>query len=146
MEDNPVENKQDQFMVKSLNGRKDSNAARSKTNSSKKESISETTYEHLDCVIDDDPLGFKNGWSDEIGKLEAQDPLEEVNLTEEGEKPKPTYVSSLLEKSLKQEIIKILKEFKECFAWEFTDMPGLDRTLVEHRLPLKAGKKPVKQN
>ncbi|MCI43224.1 pol polyprotein, partial [Trifolium medium] len=25
-------------------------------------------------------------------------------------------------------------------------MPGLDRILVEHRLPLKVGKKPVKQN
>ncbi|MCI37848.1 hypothetical protein A2U01_0059075, partial [Trifolium medium] len=109
-----------------------------------KESINETTYEHLDCVIDDDPLGFENGWSDEIGKLE--DPLEEVNLAEEGETPKSTYVSSLLEKSLKQEIIKILNEFKDCFAWEYTDMTGLDRTLVEHRLPLKAGKKPVKQN
>ncbi|MCI10449.1 hypothetical protein A2U01_0031542 [Trifolium medium] len=130
MEENLVENKQDQFMVNGSNERKDSNAARSKTNSKKKESISETTYEHLDCVIDDDPLGFENGWSDKIGKLEAQDPLEEVNLAEEGEKPKPTYVSSLLEKSLKQEIIKILKEFKDCFAREYTDMPGLDRTLV----------------
>ncbi|MCI54572.1 hypothetical protein A2U01_0075822, partial [Trifolium medium] len=25
-------------------------------------------------------------------------------------------------------------------------MPRLDRTLVEHRLPLKAGKKPIEQN
>ncbi|MCI01687.1 hypothetical protein A2U01_0022714, partial [Trifolium medium] len=84
MEDKPVENKQDQFMVNGSNEIKDLNAARSKTNSKKKESISETTYEHLECVIDDDPLGFENGWSDEVGKLEAQDPLEEVNLAEEG--------------------------------------------------------------
>jgi hypothetical protein len=25
-----------------------------------------------------------------------------------------------------------------CLAWDYTDMPGLSRELVEHRLPIKA--------
>jgi hypothetical protein len=25
-----------------------------------------------------------------------------------------------------------------CFAWDYTEMPGLSRELIEHRLPIKA--------
>ena len=31
----------------------------------------------------------------------------------------------------------MLKRFMDCFAWDYTKLPGLDRTLVEHRLPIK---------
>lgn len=40
------------------------------------------------CILDDSPLGFKHGWFGEVGKLEPQDPLEEVNLAEDGTKPR----------------------------------------------------------
>lgn len=43
-----------------------------------------------------------------MGKLEGQDPLEELNLAKEGEKPKFTYMSDLLEDDLEKEIINIL--------------------------------------
>jgi hypothetical protein len=33
--------------------------------------------------------------------------------------------------------IALLKEYTDCFAWDYTEMPGLDRSIVEHRLPLK---------
>lgn len=39
----------------------------------------------------------------------------------------------------------MLKEFKDCFAWVYNEMPGLARELVEHRLPLKQGSRPIKQ-
>jgi hypothetical protein len=32
-----------------------------------------------------------------------------------------------------------------CFAWDYTEMIGLSRELVEHRLPIKAGFRPYKQ-
>lgn len=47
---------------------------------------------------------------------------------------------------MKEATIKILKEYKDCLAWNYKEMPGLDRGLVEHRLPLKLGKKLVKQS
>ena len=28
-------------------------------------------------------------------------------------------------------------EEKDCFAWEYYEMPSLDRSIVEHRLPIK---------
>jgi hypothetical protein len=34
-------------------------------------------------------------------------------------------------------MIALLKEYADCFAWDYTEMPGLDRSIVEHLLPLK---------
>jgi hypothetical protein len=43
------------------------------------------------------------------------------------------------------ELIKILKEYVDCFAWNYNEMPGLSRDLVEHKLHIKPGFKPYKQ-
>jgi hypothetical protein len=34
-------------------------------------------------------------------------------------------------------MIRLLREFADCFAWSYTKMLGLSRELVEHRLPIK---------
>ncbi|XP_073049435.1 uncharacterized protein [Primulina eburnea] len=62
----------------------------------------------------------------EDGQHEVQDPLEEINLGEL-ENPKMVYVSKLLEEQLKQDLISMLKEYKDCFAWSYDDMPGEDK-------------------
>ncbi|XP_021801683.1 uncharacterized protein LOC110745843 [Prunus avium] len=36
-------------------------------------------------------------------------------------------------------------EARDCFAWHYHEMPGLDRKLVEHKLPIKEGYLLVKQ-
>jgi hypothetical protein len=38
-----------------------------------------------------------------------------------------------------------LKEYKDCFAWEYCEIPGLDRFIVEHWLPIKPGYRPFQQ-
>jgi hypothetical protein len=50
-----------------------------------------------------------------------------------------------LQSDFREELIKLLKEYKDCFAWDYSKMPGLDRSIVEHRLPIKSGFKPYKQ-
>ena len=45
----------------------------------------------------------------------------------------------------KQKLIDLLKKFKDYFAWEYYEMPGLDRSIVEHRLPIKPRYWPFKQ-
>jgi hypothetical protein len=45
----------------------------------------------------------------------------------------------------REELIKLLKEYKDCFTWDYSEMLGLDRSTVEHRLPIKPGYKPYKQ-
>jgi len=82
------------------------------------------------------------------GKLEqgftSADELEEIEIGPR-DRPKPMYVSAKLDPEYKQELIDLLKEFKDCFAWEYYEMPGLDRSIVEHRLPIKPGYRPFKQ-
>jgi hypothetical protein len=91
------------------------------------------------CVLED---------LDELGKLgrgfSSMDDLEKVDIGD-GVIPRPTYVSARLSTSQKQEIIKLLKAYTCCFAWDYTDMPVLSRELVEHWIPIKAGFRPYKQ-
>ncbi|CAN6569907.1 unnamed protein product [Malus baccata var. baccata] len=75
---------------------------------------------------------------------EVQDPLEIIDLGAEGN-PRPIQISGLLEINDQAKIVCLLQEFKDCFSWHYTEMPGLDSTLVEHRMPIKEGYKPVKQ-
>ncbi|CAL2270034.1 unnamed protein product [Prunus armeniaca] len=46
---------------------------------------------------------------------EVEDPLQEINLRT-GEDPRPTFISALLKEPLKNELIALLQEFKDCFA------------------------------
>ena len=75
----------------------------------------------------------------------SADELEQIDLGD-GSKPRPTYISARSDLEYKKQLIKLLREFKECFAWEYHEMPGLDRSIVEHRLPIKPGYKPHQQH
>ena len=75
---------------------------------------------------------------------QVHDPMEEVNL-DTVEEPMITYISSLLPSDLKEWIIAILWEFKDLFAWNYDEMPGSDRSLVEHCLPIKSEFHPFQQ-
>ncbi|GKV05136.1 hypothetical protein SLEP1_g17178 [Rubroshorea leprosula] len=77
-------------------------------------------------------------------KAEVQDLLEEINLGSESE-PKVTFVSGSLEPQTRDQVVRLLHEFKDCFAWDYSEMPGLDRRLVEHKLPIAEGFRPYKQ-
>jgi hypothetical protein len=70
--------------------------------------------------------------------------LEEVDIGS-GDKPRPTFISANLQPDFRKELIKLLKKYKDCFAWDYSEMPGLDRSIVEHWLPIKSGFKPYKQ-
>ena len=74
----------------------------------------------------------------------SADELEEVDIGSR-DRPRPTYVSAKLDPEYKRELVDLLKEFKDCFAWEYYEMLGLDRSIVEHRLPIKPGYRPFKQ-
>ena len=77
-------------------------------------------------------------------KEEVQDPLVEVNLGTK-EDPRVTFVSGHLGLEEFNKIIIILKKYKDCFAWDYPELPGLSRKLVEHQLPIKEGFQPFQQ-
>ena len=80
----------------------------------------------------------------EDNKPLVHDLMEEVNLSTM-EDPRITYISSLLPANLKEHIISLLQEFKYCFFWNYDEIPGLDRGLMEHRLPIRPEIHPFQQ-
>uniref|UniRef100_J3MEC9 Uncharacterized protein n=1 Tax=Oryza brachyantha TaxID=4533 RepID=J3MEC9_ORYBR len=85
---------------------------------------------------------------DEVEKLgqgfSSADPLEEVDIGD-GTVSKPTFINKNMTADCKIKVIRLLREYVDCFAWEYNEMPGLSRELVEHRLPIKSGFRPYKQ-
>ena len=85
---------------------------------------------------------------DEVQKLgqgfSSADPLEEVDIGD-GSIPRPTFINKNMIADYKAKVIELLKQYVDCFAWEYHEMPGLSRELVEHRLPIKPGFRPHKQ-
>jgi hypothetical protein len=74
----------------------------------------------------------------------SADKLEEIDIGN-GDKPRPTFISANLESGFREGLVKLLKEYRDCFAWDYSKMPGLDRSIVKHRLPIKPGFRRYKQ-
>jgi len=83
----------------------------------------------MDRFADDGKLG--EGFT-------SADNLVEVDIGN-GNRPRPTFISAKLDFECKQQLTKLLKEYKDCFAWDYIEMSGLDRSIVEHQLPIKFG-------
>jgi hypothetical protein len=67
-------------------------------------------------LTDDGKLGY--GFT-------SADELEEIDIGL-GDKPRPTFVSKKLHSCLREPMIALLKEYTDCFAWDYTEMPGLN--------------------
>jgi hypothetical protein len=70
--------------------------------------------------------------------------LEEIDVGD-GKTPKPTFVNKTLETDPRNEMIGLLKEYSDCFPWNYTEMPGLSREIVELQMPIKSDFRPFKQ-
>ncbi|RDX71785.1 hypothetical protein CR513_48809, partial [Mucuna pruriens] len=70
--------------------------------------------------------------------------LESVNLGDERDK-KEIRIGNQMSPESRRILIELLQEFSNIFAWSYRDMPGLDRHIVEHKLPLLPGSVPLRQ-
>jgi hypothetical protein len=59
----------------------------------------------------------------------SADKLEEIDIRD-GDKARPTFISANLDSSFREELIKLLKEYKDCFAWHYSEMLGLDHSII----------------
>jgi len=57
----------------------------------------------------------------------------------------PHTLSPRLTKNSRLKLSSSLKKYKDCFAWDYHEMSGLSPDVVEHKLPNKHDKKPVKK-
>ncbi|RDY08343.1 hypothetical protein CR513_07428, partial [Mucuna pruriens] len=70
--------------------------------------------------------------------------IEIINLNK-GEETKEIQIGKLTPPDFKQKLTKLLREYEDIFAWSYRDMPGLDTTIVEHKLSLIPNAIPVRQ-
>ena len=83
--------------------------------------------------------------AEEDTQVAAEERLEEVDLETNSQELKPLLISSKLSEKEKSELILLLKEFKDVFAWDYNEMPELDLGLVVHTLNVDLEAKPVAQ-
>lgn len=109
-------------------------------------------HKTLVCCVVQDSSGKESDTKSEkkiAEKKEAQvmakEKLEETDLGMDPQKPRPILISSKLSEEEKAEVILLLKEFKDVFTWDYSEMPGLDPRLVMHGLKVDLGLKLVTQ-
>lgn len=75
--------------------------------------------------------------------VKAEDPLIELNIGNKLQH-RPMYTSALLEEDFRK-LVKLLKKYKDCFAWNYHEMSGLGENIVEYELLIIKGFAPHKQ-
>jgi len=55
----------------------------------------------------------------------TKDKVSQKNLGDEAN-PKPIFIRESLSPSKKENLIHLKREYKDVFAWNYKDMPGLD--------------------
>ena len=71
--------------------------------------------------------------------------LEVVDLSDEPNIPRTTSINANLLQPEKNQLIALLKEYADVFAWEYDEIPGLDPNLVVYALNVEPGVKLVIQ-
>ncbi|CAL9020587.1 unnamed protein product [Prunus brigantina] len=102
--------------------------------------------------------GEQEDWTDEYGEEQMEydgeldeeieafsAELESLLQGDLGINMVPTIICASLKEPLKSEITALLHDFRDCFAWHYHEIPGLDRKLLEHKLPIKEDYLPIKQ-
>ena len=77
--------------------------------------------------------------------MTGQQKFKKDNLADPGETPKLVFVSVDLTKEEESDLIMLLKEYKDCFAWSYEDMKGVLPEVVQHTISLQEDTKPVQQ-
>lgn len=62
----------------------------------------------LSCIYENEPLGFEKDTQETNKKIQAQDPLEEVDLGG-GAVKRSTYISVKIEPGMKTKVVELLK-------------------------------------
>ena len=80
----------------------------------------------------------------EVSRRAAATVLEEVNMGTLAE-PRTISIAKNLPPSTKTELIGLLGEYKDVFAWSYDDMKGLDPKFYQHQINVATDAKPFQQ-
>ena len=104
----------------------------------------------MTCCIVEESLGKEEEKDEAVAaekdtQVVAEEELEEVDLGFDSREPRLISISASLIEKEKSELILLLKEFKDVFAWDYSEMPVLDLGLVTHTLNVDPEAKPMVQ-
>ena len=74
----------------------------------------------------------------------AKEELETINVGTE-ESQRELKIGTLVTQKERGDLIALLRDYVDVFAWSYEDMPGLDTNIIVHRVPLEEGCRPIKQ-
>jgi len=74
----------------------------------------------------------------------TEDKATQINLRDEAN-PKPIFISESLSPFEEEDLISLVWEYIDVFAWNYEDMPRLDPQVAMHCLNINPDAKPVKQ-
>lgn len=107
----------------------------------------EDVYYEADEQVDQDVIQL-NELAEAPVKLDDTRKIDKPNVIEVnlglGCDNKSTYVNLALEAGEMKSIIRLLNQYRNCFAWDYSKIPGLDKSLVEHKIPFQVGYRPHK--
>ncbi|KAK9019602.1 hypothetical protein V6N11_054118 [Hibiscus sabdariffa] len=98
--------------------------------------------DEAECDLPNDLLRMME--SEEKQILPYQEELEILNLGTEEER-REVKIGTTISAETRQNLIKLLHEYKVVFAWSYQDMPVLNENIAMHKLPIKSECKPVQQ-
>ena len=107
-------------------------------------------HKSLACCVVERSLEKEEGKDEAVTterdiQVMAEEELEAVDLGSDSQEPRPISISASLTETEKSELILLLKEFKDVFAWDYNEMSGLDPRLVAHMLNVDPEARPVAQ-
>ena len=76
--------------------------------------------------------------------VEPIEALEDISLDENNPK-RYTRVGTDLEEKIKKDLVRFLKKNIDVFAWSHEDMPGINPSVITHRLNVSPSFKPMRQ-
>ncbi|VFQ99311.1 unnamed protein product [Cuscuta campestris] len=92
-----------------------------------------TGEDHNDPLVITMDMGGEVEKDEDRSRLEPGEETEEIVLREAFPE-KMARIGRDLPEGLREEIISVLREYVDIFAWSVADMPGIDRSIICHRL------------
>ena len=76
---------------------------------------------------------------------DGQEEAKKVDLAQLDEELKLVYVSADLSEEEEKELIELLREFRDVFAWSYKDLKGVDPSVCQHTISMQDDAKPCIQ-
>ena len=87
-------------------------------------------------------------YQDDVAKKQILVPnekgVEDVNLGTT-DKPKLVKLSKALSLEVKEKYVKLLSEFSDVFAWDYSYLKVYDKNIIQHIIPIKPYQNPFRQ-